>query len=201
MATKETTTLVPVEKYLSAGAHIGTKFKTKSLGPFIYKVNPAGLYILNVHMIDERLKMIAKFLAKYDPEEILVICRRENGWKAVKTFAKLTKVKYFTGRYPAGVLTNPELETFIEPKVILICDPWPDKNAVHDAKLVGIPIIGLCDTNNTTQNIDIVIPCNNKGSKSLALIFWILSNQFLKEKGSLPRDKDLDLELEDFGGI
>ncbi len=190
--------LVPLEQYLAAGIHIGTKFKTKSMGPFIYKINANGLAILNVQKIDERLRIAAKLLAKYDPKEILVISRRENGWKPTKQFAKLTGVNYYTGRYPAGTMTNIKLENFIEPKIILVTDPWPDKNAIHDSVLMGIPVIGFCDSNNTTNNVDLVIPCNNKGAKSLALVFWILANEYMKERGLLDRDKQIDISLDDF---
>jgi small subunit ribosomal protein S2 len=189
---------VELDKYLSAGVHIGTKVRTKSMASFIYKVNPAGLAIMDVQKIDERLKLAAKFLAHYKPKDILVVGRRENSWKAVKTFSKLIGCKSFTARYPAGVLTNPELETFIEPKVIVITDPWPDKNAIKDAMKVGIPIVALCDSNNTTRGVDIVIPCNNKGAKSLSLIYWILTNEYLHETGELPKKKDIDLKPEDF---
>jgi small subunit ribosomal protein S2 len=175
--------LIPLEKYLSAGVHIGTKFKTKSMEPYIYKVNPNGLSILNVQKIDEKLRIGAKLLGKYSPEEILVVIRRENVWKAANAFSKITGIKTFVGRYPAGVLTNPYLETFMEPKLMLIGDPWPDKNAINDAMKVGTPIIGLCDSNNTTNKLDYIIPCNNKGSKSLGLIFYVLAQQYLKQRG------------------
>jgi small subunit ribosomal protein S2 len=190
--------LVEVDRYLSAGAHIGTKVRTKSMASFIYKVNPAGLAILDVQKVEERLKIAAQFLSKFKPEEILVVGRRENSWRAVKQFAKLTGVKYFTGRYPAGVMTNSELETFIEPKVILITDPWPDKNAINDALKIGIPIVALCDSNNTTRAVDVVVPCNNKGAKSLALIYWILANEFLHETGELPKTKNIEVKEEEF---
>ncbi len=192
--------LVPLEQYLASGIHIGTKFRTKAMAPFIYKINPNGLCVLNVQKIDERITTAAKFLAKYKPEEIVVICRRENGWPAVKAFAKATGVKYFAGRYPAGIITNTNLENFFEPKLMLVADPWPDKNAVHDALLAGIPIIALCDTNNTLENVDFVIPCNNKGSKSLGIIFWILANKYLQERGLLPKDKEIEIPLTDFAG-
>jgi len=190
--------LVPLEKYLAAGIHIGTKFKTKDMEAFIYKINPNGLAILNVQKIDERLRIAAKFLARYEPQDILVVCRRENGWKAVKKFAELTGVRFFAGRYPAGIITNTNLENYFEPKIILVVDPWPDKNAVSDAIKTGIPIIALCDSNNTTNNIDFIVPCNNKGSKSLGLIFWILANQYLKERGNLPKNKDLETPVTEF---
>lgn len=192
--------LVDLEKYLSAGVHIGTKYRTKSMAPFIYKINPTGLSVLNLQKVDERLGNAARFLAQFKPEEILVVSRRENGWNAVKQFAKAIGAKAYAGRYPAGVLTNSKLETFFEPKVILITDPWPDKNAVSDALQIGIPIVAFCDSNNTTNNVDVVIPCNNKGSKSLGLSYWILANEYLKAKGLLPKGKNLDVPLEKFTG-
>jgi len=174
--------LVPLEEYLSAGVHIGTKFRTKSMASFIYKINPAGLAVLDVQKIDSRLKLAGNLLTKYAPEEIILICRRENGWKAAKRFSKLTGIKAYTGRYPAGILTNPELDTFIEPKLMIITDPWPDKNAVHDGNIMGIPVIALCDSNNTTHNADFIIPCNNKGSKSLGLVFYALAKQYIENR-------------------
>jgi len=108
--------LVPMEQYLSSGVYIGTKIRTKQMMPFVYKINPQGLSTLNLSEIDRRLRMVAKILSKYNPEDILVVCRRENGWKAVKAFGKYTGAKVFAGRYPAGIITNPALSTFFEPK-------------------------------------------------------------------------------------
>jgi len=195
---EEVQLLVPLEKYLASGIHVGTKFRTRSMEPFIYKVNPNGLCILNVSSIDERLRRASKILSQYDPKEILVVCRRENGWKAVKKFGEITGANVFAGRYPAGIITNPALETFFEPKIMVVVDPWPDKNAVNDALNSGIPIIALVDSNNTLNNVDYAIPSNNKGSKSIGIVFWILANQYLKERGLLPREKDIDAPLEEF---
>jgi len=48
----------------------------------------------------------------------------------------------------------------------VVTDPAGDMQAVNEAINVGIPVIGLCDTNNSTSNVDFVIPTNNKGKKS-----------------------------------
>ncbi len=187
------------ENYLKAGIHIGTKFKTKYMEPFIFKVRSDGLSILNVKKIDERLGIAAKFLARYDPNEVLVVCRRENGWKAVKLFSKLTGIKCIAGRYRPGMLTNPFLDNFTEIKLLFVVDPWPDKNAINDAIKIGIPIIALCDTNNSANLIDFVVPCNNKGKKSLGLIFWILTKEYLKNRGLIKKDSELSVKEKDFG--
>lgn len=190
--------LVSQDQYLKAGIHIGTKFKTKYMEKFIYKTRADGLSVLNLQKIDERLKIAANLLSKYKPEEILVVSRRENSWKPVKMFGRLTGIKVIAGRYPPGMLTNPALDIYYEPKILLVTDPWPDKNAILDAVKVGIPVIALCDTNNQTNYIDLVVPCNNKGKKSLALIFWIFTKEYLKARGIIKKDTDLKETVEDF---
>lgn len=197
-AVAEETFLVPLDTYLASGMHIGTKFRTKHMMPYIYKVNPNGLCVLNIQEIDKRIMQAGRILGKYAPEDILVVGRRENAWKAVRAFGKATGCKYFAGRYPAGIITNTNLDTFFEPKLMVVVDPFPDKNAVHDALISGIPIVALCDSNNTTENVDFVVPCNNKGSKSIGLIFYILASRYLQERGVLPKDKLIDAPVEDF---
>ena len=190
--------LVAADEYLKAGLHIGTKFRTKFMEPFIYKVRNDSLAVLNVQKINERIELAAKFLSEYSPDEILVICRRENGYKAVKEFSEATGIKSIVGRYPPGMLTNPKLETFTETKLLLAADPWPDKNAVKDAVSTGIPIIALCDTNNESNFIDLMVPCNNKGKKSLALLFWILAREYLKNRKIIKKDSDFKKTVDDF---
>ena len=190
--------LIAKDSYLKAGVHIGTKFKTKYMSRFIYKTRPDGLSVLNLQKIDERIRIAANFLSEYEPEEILIVSRRENGWKPLKLFSNLTGVKFFAGRYPPGILTNPELENYIEIKVILVVDPWPDRNAVNDAMKVGVPVVALCDTNNQSNNIDLIIPCNNKGKKSLGLFFYILAKGFMKNKKMIKNDSDFKKTIEDF---
>ena len=190
--------LVPLDEYLKVGLHIGTKFRTKFMSPFIYKVRPDGLAVLNVQEINKRLDLATKMMAKYNPDEILVVCRRENGWKPVKMIHKHTGIKIFAGRYPPGILTNSSLKNFMETKLIIVADPWPDRNAVNDAARLGIPIIALCDTNNDAASVDLVIPCNNKGKKSLALIFWVMAKEYLKSKGKIKEDSEFKATIDEF---
>lgn len=190
--------LVPTDEYLKSGIHIGTKFKTRYMEKFIYKTRPDGLSVLNLQKIDERLNITAKFLAQYNPEDILIVGRRESAWKPIKMFGKVTGAKVFPGRYPPGILTNPNLDSYIEVKVLLAVDSGPDRNAVMDAIKMGIPVVAICDTNNQTNNIDLVVPSNNKGKKSLGLFFWILAREYLRNRGILKKDQELKEKIEDF---
>jgi small subunit ribosomal protein S2 len=175
--------LVPTDTYMKAGVHIGTKFRTKYMESFIYKTRPDGLSVLNVEEIDNRIRIAAKFLAQYAPEDIILVARRENAWKPAKLFGKYTGAKVFAGRYRPGTLTNSKLDTFTEGKILFATDSWPDRNAVKDAKSSSMAIVALCDTNNETNNIDFVIPCNNKGRQALGLVYYLLTQQYVKERG------------------
>ena len=190
--------LVPQDFYLKSGIHIGTKFRTRYMEQFIYKTRSDGLSVLNLQKIDERIKVAAKLLSTYEPGDILIVSRRENGWKATKMFGTVTGTRVLAGRYPPGILTNPKLREYMEPKIILVTDSWPDRNAVDDAMHIGIPIIALCDTNNQSNKIDLVVPCNNKGKKSLGLLFYILAREYLRHRGLIKEDDDFKAKLEDF---
>lgn len=190
--------LVSVDQYSKAGIHIGTKFKTKHMADFIYKIKPDGLVIMNVQKIDERLKIASEMMARYNPEEIVVIGKRENSWRPMKLFNKLTGITIYPGRYAPGTLTNLAFKNFTEFKLMVVVDAWLEKNAVEDANKLGVPIIGLCDTNNVTNELDLIVPCNNKGRKSLGLVFWILSREYMQRKGLLDKGKDMPISLDEF---
>src|SRR3989338_5290863 len=196
--TEQENLLIESNEYLKSGIHIGTKFKTKYMANFIYKTRPDRLSVLNLQKIDERIKIAATFLSQYSSEDILIVSRRENGWKAVKLFEKVTGIKVFAGRYPPGMLTNPQLSIFQEVKLILVTDSWVDKNAILDAHKTGIPVIALCDTNNQSNFIDLVVPCNNKGKKSLGLFFYILAREYLRMKGTIGQNDELSESIDTF---
>jgi len=171
-------TLVPSDDYLSSGVHIGTKNKSKLMSDYIYKIRSDGLAIFDVQKIDERLRTIGQYLAKFKPEEILIVCKRDNGAKPLKMLSLATGIITLTGRYLPGTLTNPNNDYFMEPRVVMLTDAWYDKQALIDATKSGAVIISLCNSNSNLTNIDVALPCNNRGHKSLALIYWIIAREY-----------------------
>ncbi len=188
---KQLELLVPIDKYLAAGVHIGTHICVKHMRPFVYRVRPDGLYVLDVRKIDERIRITAKMLARYEPDKILAVSVRQYGHRPVMKFSEYTRAKHVVGRIIPGILTNPRLEWYVEPDIILATDPRADQQIINEAARVGIPVVALVDTDNRTENIDLIIPANNKGRKSLALIYWLLARQVLRERGELPPNEDL----------
>ena len=190
--------LVPIDKYLSAGVHIGTYICTKFMEPFIYRVRSDGVYILDVKKIDEKLKLAGKFLARYESTKIAVVSGRLYGIKPVEKMCQYVQCKSFTGRFLPGTFTNPSLKWYFEPDVVVLTDPRADAQALEEAAEVGIPVVAFADTDNKTEYIDLVIPGNNKGRKSIALLYWILTRQVLREKGIIPPHTDLPEQPSEF---
>ncbi|MEA2075309.1 MAG: 30S ribosomal protein S2 [Euryarchaeota archaeon] len=194
-------TLIPGTDYLASGVHIGTQQKTGDMKKFIYQARPDGLYLLDIKMMDERLRIAARFLANYDPSSILVVSAREYGHHPVSMFAEVTGAKAIVERFIPGTLTNPGSAYFIEPSILVVTDPMTDEQALTEGVSVGIPIVALCDANNSTSNIDFIIPTNNKGRKALATVYWLLAREMLRErhrKEDNGRDFSFDYTAEDF---
>ncbi len=188
--------LIPVEEYLAAGVHIGTQQKNKDMMKYIYRVRGDGLYILDIQATDERIKTAAKFLARYEPAKILVVTSRQYGQYPAKTFADSIGGMAVIGRFIPGMLTNQRLNKYIEPDVVVVTDPIGDAQAINEAVQAGIPIVALCDTNNMTKHIDLVIPTNNKGRKALSMIYYLLTQEFLRLHGVATSLTPEDFETE-----
>jgi len=192
------TLLLPQDILLSAGVHIGTKIKTRDMEPFIYKVRGDGLFVLDIKKIDERIRIAAKFLSRYDPPKIAATAVRLYAREPVAKFCEFTKATPILGRFIPGLFLNPLYPGRIEPDVVLVSDPRADAQAIREAVKIGIPIVALCSTDNDFTNIDLVIPTNNKGRRALAVIYWLLARQILRERGEIPPNGDLPVPIEEF---
>lgn len=195
---EETNMLISEEIYMTSGAHIGTRQKTADIKEFLYKVRNDGLYIIDVKKTDEKIKTAAKFISKYNPEDILAVSIRQYGQKPVKKMGELTGIRILDGRFRPGSLTNPNAKGFFEPSLLIVTDPLADQQALHEAENIGIPVIGLCDTNNETKYLDVIIPTNNKGRRALALIYWLLTREILKQQGKIKKYEDFKPTVEEF---
>jgi len=190
--------LLPRDTLLSAGIHIGTRMKTGDMEQFIYRVRPDGLFVLDVKKTDDRIRVAAKFLARFEPKKIAAASARLYAQEPVKKFCEITGANSVIGRFIPGLLSNPLYPNRIEPEVLIVSDPRADFQAVKEASSVGIPVVALCSTDNEFSGVDLVIPTNNKGRRALAVIYWLLARQILRERGELPPDKDLPSTIEDF---
>jgi small subunit ribosomal protein S2 len=190
--------LIDFTTYLSNGVHIGTRQKTGSMRQFIYRVRPDGLYVLDVRKTDERIIVAGKFLSRFEPSKVVAVSARQYGQHPVQKFGEVTGIRTIVGRFIPGTFTNPRFEGFFEPKAVIITDPLADEQPLREAAQLGIPTVGFCDSDNETADIDLIIPTNNKGRRALALVYWLLARQILRERGELGPDQPFEVPLQDF---
>ncbi|MCJ7429900.1 30S ribosomal protein S2 [Candidatus Bathyarchaeota archaeon] len=189
---------MPRDTLLSAGIHIGTRMKTLDMEQFIYRVRPDGLFVLDVKRTDERIRVAGKFLARFEPSKVAAVATRLYAQEPVSKFCEVTGATPVAGRFIPGLLSNPLHPDRIEPEVLIVSDPKADTQAVKEAASVGIPVVALCSTDSEFTGVDLVIPTNNKGRRALAVIYWLMARQVLRERGELPSNKDLPLTVDDF---
>ena len=190
--------LLPQEILLSAGVHIGTRVKTKDMKPFIYKVRPDGLFVLDMEKMNERIKVAAKFLSRTDLKRVAVASSKRYGRTPVKKFCDVIEAKAYMGRFTSGSFTNPEYADFFEPDLVIVTDALADNQIVVEAAESGVPVIAFCSTDNNLSNVDLVVPINNKGRRSLAIAYWLLARQLKRELGEIPEVGDWSVTIENF---
>ena len=190
--------LIAEKDYLLSGVHIGTQKKNADMKRFIYKVREDGLFVLDIRQTDQKIRNAGNLLSKFKQEEILAVGIRQYAKTPLEQIGKLLGIKIISSRFMPGTLTNPHSEQHMEPSIIIITDPAVDEQALKEAADIGIPIIALCDANNETKYIDLVIPANNKGRKSIALVYWLLAREVLKQRGKIKTYEDFKIPPEDF---
>ncbi len=194
----DTELLVAEEEYLTSGVHIGTQHKNADMKPYIFRVRNDGLYVLDVAKTDAAIRTAAEKLKRYDPKRVLFVSQRQYGQTPVKECAKALGATAIAGRFTPGTLTNPVTPNFMEPEIIVATDPLGDAQALREAANIGIPIIAFCDSNNETKGLNMVVPGNNKGRRSLALLYWLLTRETLMARGTLANREAFTMEVDDF---
>ena len=180
------------KKILSTGIRVGTEVKTKFMIPYITQANPEGLYLFDLDITLSRIETASKFIKKFDIKKVIVYSGRTYANTPIEKFCELTGARKMLGRFMPGTLTNPTLPYYSEPQLIMVSDPQVDAQAVTEATNAGIPVIGIANTDNVTSELDLVIPANNRGRKSLATVYWLLARELLQDS------EEMKYEIDDF---
>ena len=182
------------KKILTTGIRVGTEVKTKYMIPYITQASPEGLYLFDLDITLSRIETAGRFIKKFDINKVIVYSGRTYASTPIEKFCELTGARKMLGRFMPGTLTNPLLPYYSEPQLIIVSDPQVDAQAVTEATNAGVPVIGIANTDNVTSELDLVIPANNRGRKSLATIYWLLASEILKDKDS----KSVKYEIDEF---
>ena len=183
---------------LATGIRIGTPVRTKTMESFTTRPRPDGLHMIDYSKTLQRIDIAGKFIAFTGPQNTVVYTSKDYGANAVEKFCELTGAIPQVGRFMPGTFTNPLYPGHIDAELVLVADPLSDAQAVIEAGKLGIPVIAVCDTDNVTDDIDLVIPGNNRGRKAIAAIFWLLARAVLTHAGLLSPDQPMKYAIEDF---
>ena len=160
--------------------------------PYITQANPEGLYLFDLDITLSRIQTASRFIKKFDMKKVIVYSGRTYANTPIEKFCELTGARKMLGRFMPGTLTNPLLPYYSEPQLMIVSDPQVDAQAVTEATNAGVPVIGIANTDNVTSELDLVIPANNRGRKSLATVYWLLANEILQDS------KAMKYEIDDF---
>lgn len=80
----------------------------------------------------------------------------------------------------------------MEPRLVIVTDPRSDHQAVMEACYVNIPCIALCGTDSPLDFVDVPIPCNNRTTESISMIYWLIAREVKILRGELGKDEEWD---------
>lgn len=182
-----------VSKILMAEAHLGTKNVNHQMEPYIFKRRGDCTYIFNIHKMWEKILLAARVItAVENPKDVCAISGRPYGQRAVLKFAAHVGATPVAGRFTPGTFTNQIQRAFKEPRLLVVTDPHTDHQPIAESCYVNIPVIAFCNSDSHLKYIDIAIPCNNKAVHSIGLIWWFLSREVLRLRGTI-RDREWDV--------
>src|SRR5579863_8187611 len=183
---------------LATGIRIGTQVRTKNMEQFTTRPRPDGLHLLDYSKTLHRIDVAGKFISFVGPQNVVVYTSRDYGKVPVEKFCEVTKAVPVIGRFMPGTLTNPLFPGHLDVDLIVVADPASDTQAIIEAANMGTPVIAVCDTDNITDDVDLVIPGNNRGRRSLATIFYLLARSVLTHSQLLTGDQQLKYTIDDF---
>lgn len=153
-------------------------------GQFYVNQRWLGGTLTNWTTIQSRVKRLKQLKAMSEDGTFDVLPKKE--------VAVLTKEMEKLERFLGGIEDMPRI-----PDVLFVVDPKKEKIAVHEANILGIPVVAMVDTNTNPDPIDIVIPSNDDAIRAIRLISGAMADAIIEGKQGQDDDKDVEKEMAD----
>jgi small subunit ribosomal protein S2 len=173
---------------------VGTKkqaqqvIKDEALRADMYYVNERWLggMLTNYKTISERIKRL------YEIEKM-----EEDGVFDALTKKEVSKLRLEHDRLDKFLGGIKEMKGM--PAAIFIVDPKKERIAIKEARILGIPIIGIVDTNCDPDEVDYVIPANDDAIRSIKLIAAAMADAIIESRQGVSFDEGYDDDYGDEG--
>ena len=169
---------------------VGTKkqaqesIKEEAIRAGEYFVNERWLggMLTNYKTIETRIKRLFELEKMEENGTLELLTKKEK--------ALLLGEKDKLERFLGGIKHMPEL-----PGAIFVVDPKKEKIAVHEARKLGIPVVGIVDTNCDPDEIDYVIPGNDDAIRAVKLLTSVIADAVVEAKQGAANLEEAEAEV------
>ena len=143
--------------------------EAKRSGQFYVSHRWLGGMLTNYKTIRKRIERLKKLELMEEDGTFQRLPKKE----VIKLKREAEKLEKFLG----GIKEMDKL-----PDVLFVIDPKNEKIAVNEAKILGIPVIGVVDTNCDPDEVDIAIPGNDDAIRAVKLLTGTIANAIIEAK-------------------
>ena len=150
-------------------AQAAIKDEAERCGMYFVNERWLGGMLTNHKTISKRIERLAEIRQMQEDGTINKYAKKE----ALKLIAEADKLEKYLG----GIKDMKGM-----PGAIFVVDPKKERIAVKEARILGIPVVGMVDTNCDPDDVDFVIPANDDAIRAVKLITSCMADAVIEAK-------------------
>ena len=198
--------VISMKQLLEAGVHFGhqTRRWNPKMAKYIF-TERNGIYIIDLQKTVKKVEEAYNFMKEIAEtgKPVLFVGTKKQAQEAIKEEAERCGMFYVNERWLGGMLTNYKtIQTRIKklralkekleknlngikempelPGAIFVVDPRKENIAIQEAARLGIPVVGIVDTNCDPDELDYAIPGNDDAIRAVKLITGAMATAIIE---------------------